>query len=179
MANIDNPHGLRCIGHMFGVQPEIEQMDKDASGGVLYQNDTVVQETDGNITIGAAGAAISGVNTNYGKTGEASTHLVIVDPFAIFEAQDNNDTDGFDSADRGGNVDIEFTTAVVASNPSKISLNELDESTFSTTATLQCHLRKLYSYQDAHNGANAYGANGRWEVSFNNHRRMTGVVGLA
>lgn len=178
MANPDNPHGLRCIGHMFGVQPEIEQMDKDASGGVLYQNDTIVQETDGNITIGAAGAAISGVNTNYGATGVASTHLVIVDPFAIFEAQDNNDTNGFDSADRGGNVDIEFTTAAVASNPLKISLNELDESTFQTTNTLQCHLRKLYSYQDA-SGANAYGANGRWEVSFNNHRRMTGQVGLA
>lgn len=178
MANVDNPHGLRCIGHMFGVQPEIEQMDKDASGGVLYINDTIVQETDGNITIGAAGAAVSGVNTNYGATGVASTHLVIVDPFAIFEAQDNADTNGFDAADRGGNVDIEFTTAAVASVPNKISLNELDESTMQTTVTLQLHLRRLYFYQRAYD-SNAYGANGRWEVSFNNHRRMTGVVGLA
>src|SRR6185295_12395943 len=171
MANIDNPHGLNCIGHMFGVQPEVEPMDKDASGGALYINDTIVQETDGNITIGAAGAAVSGVNLNYSVTGVAATHLVVVDPFAIFEAQDNSDTDGFAAADRGGNVDIEFTAG---SATTKISGNELDESTFSTTNTLQLHLRRLYSYQ-----GNAYGAWGDWEVSFNNHRRLGLTVGLA
>jgi len=179
MANVDNAHGMRIIGHMFGVGPEVEQMDKDSGGGVLYVNDVIVQETDGNIAIGAAGAAVSGVNLNYGATGVASTHLVVVDPFIIGEMQDNNDTDGFAAADRGGNVDIEFTTAAVASVPTKISLNEMDESTFSTTNTLQLHLRRLYNYADAFNGANAYGAFSRWEVSFNNHRRATGVVGLA
>ncbi len=175
MANPDNAHGLRCIGHMFGVGPELEQMDKDASGGNIFINDVIVQETDGNITIGAAGAAVSGVSTNYTATGVAGTHLVIVDPFAIFEAQDNSDTDGFAAADRGGNVDIEFSTPPLTG---KVSINELDESTFSTTNTLQLHLRRLYDYRDAA-GQNAYGAFGRWEVSFNNHRRMTGVVGLA
>jgi hypothetical protein len=92
--------------------------------------------------------------------------------------QDNSDTDGFAAADAGGNVDIEFTTVAVASNAAKISINELDESTMSTTSTLQCHLRRLYNYADA-SGSNAYGAWSRWEVSFNNHRRTTGVVGLA
>jgi len=160
---------------MFGVHPEIEQMAKDASGGNIFINDVIVQETDGNITIGAAGAAVSGVSTNYSATGLAGTHLVIVDPFAIFEAQDNSDTNGFDAADAGGNVDIEFNAG---SATTKISGNELDESTMTTTNTLQLHLRRLYSYQDAA-GANAYGAFGRWEVSFNNHRRLGLTVGLA
>lgn len=171
MANTDNPHGLRCIGSMSGTQPECEVMDKDSSGGALYINDTIVQETDGNITIGAAGAAVSGVNLNYSATGVAASHIVVVDPFAIFEAQDNNDTDGFAATDRGGNVDIEFTAG---SSTTKISGNELDESTFSTTDTLQLHLRRLYAIPN-----NAYGAWGRWEVSFNNHRRLGTVVGLA
>lgn len=177
MPNTDDPHGLRPVGHMFGVQPEIEIMDKDASGGNLFIGDVVVQETDGNITIGAAGAAVSGVNLNFSATGVASLkaddkgHMVVVDPMTVFEAQDNGETDGFAAADAGGNVEIEFTAG---STLTKRSGNELDESTLATTATLQLHLRRLFPIQN-----NALGANGRWEVSFNNHRRLGLTAGLA
>lgn len=171
MANVDNPHGLRVIGHRFGIQPEVEVMDKDSGGGNIFINDVVVQETDGNITIGAASAAVSGVSLNYTATGVAGTHLVVVDPWALFEAQDNNDTDGFAATDRGGNVDLEFNAG---STTTKISGNELDESTINTTNTLQLRLIRLYPIPN-----NAYGAYGRWEVQFNNHRRSTGVAGLA
>jgi len=176
MANVDNPHGFRVIGHMFGVSPEVESMSKDASEGTaLFINDLIVQETDGNIAKGAASAALSGVNLNHGAASTLTTHLIVCDPWVIGEMQDNSATDGFAAADAGGNLDAEFNAG---SATTKISGHELGEASFSTTNTLQFHLRRLYNYADA-SGANAYGGWGRWEVSFNNHRRTTGVVGLA
>jgi hypothetical protein len=167
MANTDNPTGLSPIGHVFGAAWEMEAMDKDASGGAILIGDAVKQETDGNITAGAAVA--SGVSVSYSATGVAATHLVLRDPFTLFAAQDNADTNGFDASDRGGNVDIEANAGT-----GKISGHELDESTFSTTDTLDLHLRRLYRTLN-----NAYGSHGIWEVGFNAHRLHGNSAGLA
>ena len=173
MANIDSPHGCRQIGHIFGVQPEVQEYTKPSSyGTALLIGDVVTQVTAGTLEIlTTPGTTVStGVNLNYGAASTATTHLVYSDPFTLYEAQDNSDTDGFVLADAGGNVNIECSAG---SSVTKISGHELDESTHSTTATLDFHLRKLYAHPN-----NEYGAWGRWEIAFNMHRAATGTVGL-
>jgi hypothetical protein len=79
-------------------------------GTALYPGDAVARVADGSIEIPATPGTtlISGVNNTWGAASLASVHSVFTDPNAIFEAQDNNDTDGFDAADEGSNVNLEY-----------------------------------------------------------------------
>jgi hypothetical protein len=176
MANIDNPHGFAPIGHLFGVDPEVAEFNKVVGyGTAIFINDSVHRVADGSIEATATNFTpgttnVSGVALNYGALSTATTHLVIVDPFEVYEAQDNNDTDGFTAADLGLNVNLE---ANAGSTTTKQSGHELDESTAAVTATLDLHLMKLLAIAN-----NAHGAWGRYEVTFNKHRYHSGSAGI-
>ena len=174
MANTDNPHGLRPIRHFMGAPFAIAERSKDADEGTaLFIFDAVNREDDGAIEAASAtpGTTLySGVNLNYGAASTATTHLVIEDPYVVFEAQDNNDTDGFAAADMGLNCNLELNAG---SATTLLSGHELDESTINTTNSLDVHL--LQKLADPNN---AYGANCRIEILFNKHRMALGVAGV-
>lgn len=175
MANVDNPHGLRPLGRVLGGgEAEIQWMQKDASEGTaIFIWDAVNREADGNLDAASAtpGTTLySGVSLNYGAASTLTDHAIIISPDALFEAQDNSDTDGFAAADMGLNVNLELNAG---SSISQISGHELDESTINTTNSLDMKLLRLYPVVD-----NAYGAFGRFEVMFNKHRMAAGVAGV-
>jgi len=175
MANRDNPHGLRPLMRtLSGGNPFVQEMDKDAAEGTaIFQWDAVNREADGNIEAASAtpGTTLySGVSLNYGAASTLTKHLVVVSFDAIFEAQDNGETDGFAAADMGLNVNLELNAGNANTT---LSGHELDESTAAVTNTLDVKLLQLLTVPD-----NAYGAWGRYEVVFNKHRMAPGVAGV-
>ena len=176
MANVDNPHGLRPLMRTLGGGPPTAQlMQKDSSEGAgIFIWDAVNREADGNIEANSAtpGTTLySGVNLGpFGAASTATSHLIQISPDAVFEAQDNADTDGFAAADMGLNVNIELNAGSATTN---ISGHELDESTATTTNTLDLHMLALLNVPD-----NAEGSHSRVEVIFNKHRMNPAVAGV-
>jgi hypothetical protein len=174
MPNVDNPHGLSPLGRtLSGGLPTIESFTKAASfGTALFIGDAVARAADGtiNTTITPGTTLYSGVNLQHGAASTLTDHLVMTSPDALFEAQDNNDTDGFAAADMGLNVNLELNAGSAAT---QLSGHELDESTIQTTNTLDVKLLRLLGSPD-----NAYGAYGRYEIVFNKHRMFGNVAGV-
>ena len=175
MSNVDNPHGLRPLGwNLGGGPPIIQYFDKDASeGAAIFMFDAVNREADGNIEANSATPGTtnySGVSLNHGAASTLTSHAVIISPDALYEAQDNADSDGFDAADMGLNVNLELNAG---SSTTKQSGHELDESTLNTTDTLDVHVLALLAIPD-----NAYGSHGRFEIVFNKHRMNPSRVGV-
>jgi hypothetical protein len=174
MANRDNPHGLRpLLRSLSGGHVSINQYQKDVSmATAIFIWDVVNRENDENLAPGGTPGTTTyqGVSLNYGAALTATDHQVIDSPDAIFEAQDNADTDGFAEADMGLNCDLEFNAG---STTDEISGHEIDESAINTTATLDVKLLRLYAVPD-----NAFGANGRIEVMINKHRLGNAVAGV-
>lgn len=175
MPNVDNPHGLRPIGRTIdGGFPRIQGFQKDASEGTaIFQFDAVNREADGNLDAASAtpGTTLySGVSLNYGAASTLTDHLVVVSPGALFEAQDNNDTDGLAAADEGLNINIELNAG---STSTLISGHELDESTLNTSNGLDLHVIQKLDVP-----GNDYGSYCRMIVMFNKHRMATVAAGV-
>lgn len=174
MANRDNPHGLAPLGRNFdGGLPRVQLLAKAVGyGTALFIWDAVFRVADGSIDkTGTPGTtAYSGVNCTWGAASTATDHVVIVSPSAVFEAQDNDDTDGFAEVDMGLNVNLELNAG---SATTKISGHELDESTIGTTDSLDMHMIQKLNVPD-----NAYGEHVRVEVIFNKHRMAHTVAGV-
>lgn len=165
MANVDNPHGLmplmRCLG---GGEPTIRWFDKAATyGTALFVWDAVYQVADGTIDkSGTPGTTLlSGVNLVHGAASKLTEHAVIVSPDAVFDIQDNNDTDGVAAADLGASANIELNAG---SATTLISGHELDESTIAA-ASKDIKILGLIQKE-----GNAYGSWADVEVCFNLHR---------
>lgn len=176
MANQDNPHGLRPLMRTLGGGvPDVRTLSKVVGYGVaLFQWDVVHRVTDGSIEAFASatpGTTLSsGVALNWAAASVASDHLVMVAPTAVFEAQDNNDTDGIAAADLGLNVNVE---ANAGSATTHVSGHELDESTANVSAARDLHMLSLLAVPD-----NAHTAWARIEVVFNLHRMASASVGV-
>lgn len=175
MANVDNPHGLRPVGRTIdGGFPRIQEFAKDSSeAAAIFIFDAVNREADGNIEANSATpgtTAYTGVSLNYGAAATATTHLVIVSPGCLFEAQDNNDTDGLAAADEGLNINIELNAG---SATTLISGHELDESTLNTSNALDLHVLQRLDVPE-----NEYGSYCRMVVMFNKHRYAPAVAGV-
>jgi len=141
-------------------------------GTTIFINDAVNRVADGSIEVSATPGttAYSGVSLTHGLLSTATDHLVIISPDAVYEAQDNADTDGFAEADMGLLVNLELNAG---STTTLISGHELDESTVNTTNTLDMLMLQLYDVPD-----NAGTANSRVEVVFNKHRMVAGTTGV-
>ncbi len=174
MANVDNPHGLcPLMRTLDGGEPVVRQFSKDAAQATaIFIHDVVNRATDANIDPGGTpGTTLyTGVALNGGAALTLTKHLVIISPSAVFEAQDNNATDGLVEADMGLNANLELNAGSATTG---ISGHEINETGINTTATLDVHLLKKLEVPE-----NAYGANVRVEVVFNKHRMAHGVAGV-
>lgn len=174
MANRDNPHGLApLMRNLSGGCPSVSQYVKDVSmATAIFINDVVNREDDGNLSPGGTPGTTTyqGIALNHGAALTRSNHLVIDDPTALFEAQDDADTDGFAEADMGLNCNLVFGAG---SAVTQISGHELDEGTINTTNTLDVKLLRLLEAPD-----NAYGSHSRIEVLINKHRLNPGLAGV-
>lgn len=171
MANKDWPHGLWPLYSLMGGPYGVMKLTKDSGGATaIFRGDVVAREADSFIAPGGTPGTTTydGVSLDGGAALTQTDHLVVVDPYCIFEAQDNGD--GLVVADEGQNVNFEFNAGnALAGN----SGHELDGSTHNTTNTLDAKLIRLLPAQD-----NAPGANARFEVLINKHRRTLGVAGI-
>lgn len=174
MANTDWPHGGIPISTTHGGPFLTASYSKVVGyGTALRIFDFVARVADGSLEIPATPGttAITGVNLVPGAASTAtSDHLVIVDPFAIFDVQDNADTDGFDDADMGLNCNLEYNAG---SATTLVSGHELDESTVQTTSTLDVHMLKRRAMDN-----NAAGAHTRVEILINRHRLHSLTAGV-
>jgi hypothetical protein len=165
MANVNNPHGLRPIMRgLFGGPVSVEEYTKLVGvATAIYSHDTVIAATGGVITPQATAATgtFVGVSLNYGAASTATTHTVVHSPDSLFEAQDDNSTDGLAQADMGKNTNVKITAGNTSTLVSKF---ELTEASVATTSTLDVQLHRLYNVPD-----NAFGSNARIEVTLNRH----------
>jgi hypothetical protein len=146
-------------------------MTKDSGGATaIFPGDVVGREADSFIAPGGTPGTTTydGVSLDGGAALTQTDHLVVVDPYIIFEAQDNGD--GLVVADEGQNVNFEFNAGDTLRNRSG---HELDGSTHNTTATLDAKLLRLVPNQ-----SNEPGANARFEIFINKHRRTLGIAGI-
>lgn len=171
MANYDRAFGLRFLNSLHGGAPSTRQMVKDAAQGTaVFRGDLVAREADGNIAPGGtAGTTLyDGVSQDYGAVSTLTNHLVIVDPWAVFEAQSG--ATGFTAADEGLNCNFVFSAG---STGTQLSGHKLDDSTEATTATLDAHLKEFLRVSD-----NEDGAYSRFGIVINKHRLHPGVAGV-
>lgn len=170
MANVDNPHGLAPLNRtLSGGAPAIMPFTKDASATVVYLNDVIQRDADGGVSAGIS-TPLVGVSLMPSATLTAADLLCMVDPHAVYEAQDNADSDGLALVDMGANINVE---ANAGSTTTLISGHELDESTAATTNTCHLHLIRLFPVQ-----GNAYGSHARIEVNFSSAALGSAVAGI-
>lgn len=124
--------------------------------------------------ISSTSPTLSGATTNTSAANATDTILVCTAPDAIFEMQEDGDTDPLELADIGANIEI------VDAGPSAttgMSTMELDSDTHNTTNTLPFRLLGLAQRPD-----NEYIAGGqaatRWLVTPANHSYSGLNVGL-
>lgn len=173
MANVDHPHGLRPLMRSWtgGPVQAVQFQKAAATGTAIFMNDAVYAGTANKIIPGRDNTVpFVGVALNYGAASTLTTHQVIADPFAVFECQDNDDSDGVAAADLGKNANIE---ANAGSATTKVSGHELDESTIAVTATLDLQMLGILDVPD-----NALGEHCRVEVIFNRHYFNKGREGV-
>jgi hypothetical protein len=178
VSNVNNPHGFRPLGFCFGGGPPfVETMSKAVGlATAIYPWDLVARLADGSITsatgsITPGTTLISGVAVDYGAASLATDHLVMTDPNAMFEAQDNAGGAGLLAVDMGLNANV--IVSVAGTLASKKSGHQIADSTKDVTATLDLHLLRLLNIPE-----NAFGPNARIEVIINKHRMNPGVVGV-
>ncbi len=175
MANRDNPHGLAPLGRTLrGGCPSIRQYARDAdSATAIFIHDVVARDDDGKINAGGTPGTTTyqGVALVYAAGSVAKADILVIDsPDALFEAQDNDDSDGFAAADMGLNCNLEFNAG---SSTTLVSGHELDENTLQTTNTLDVHLLQLLDAVD-----NVAGEHTRVEIFFNKHRLNAPLTGV-
>lgn len=175
MANVDRPHGFRPLGRTIDGGPcVVREFTKDAAeGSAIFIWDLVNRENDANIEAASATPGTTrylGVSLNYGAASTLTTHLIVISPEALFEGQDNNDTDGIAAADLGLNANAELNAG---STTTLVSGHEIDESTAATTATLDLKLLALLDVPD-----NAHGSFARIEVLISKHALNKEVAGV-
>lgn len=173
MANRDAPHGARAICGPYRSR----EYTKDASATAIGVGDWVILETDGCIARAGAnpGVQLLGVALTPSAASTADTVLVSDHPDTIYEMQ----TDG---STGGGGVLIAAVTAlfcsadIVDGTPvNGHSIQEINESTGATTATLPLKVLRLHKAID-----NAYGNYNRMEVGINAAAfKGVGTLGLA
>jgi hypothetical protein len=176
MANRDNPHGLAPLMRtLSGGCPSIRPYSRDAdSATAIFINDVVSRDADGNINAGGTPntTTFQGVALVYAPGSVAKTDILVMDsPKALYEAQDNADTDGLVAADMGLMCDLEFNAGNAYS---LISGHEIDESAAADTTTdLDVKLLRILDVPD-----NAAGSHCRVEIIFNQHRLNPGLAGV-
>jgi hypothetical protein len=154
VANANRPHGFEPV--LNGeCSPLFRYLNKAVGEATaLFRNDLVIQRAAG--TIAACPGAVPaltkaiGVNTNYAAGALASVHGIIMDPFAVFEAQGDG---ALTEAANGSNADI--SAAVAGEVVTGLSGHQISVASLATTAALPIKLGELFQTFDNAHGANA------------------------
>lgn len=172
MANTDRPNGFRYVSGPFRAK----EYTVDSGATSIGIGDIVILETDGNIARAGAGPVqVVGVALSPHTTGSAGLVLVSDHPDTVYSAQ----TDG---SSGGGGSDINAVTGLFA-NANIVdgtpvnghSIQEIDQDTGATTATLPLKILRLYKSVN-----NEYGNYNRMECILNTHiYKSVGTAGLA
>lgn len=177
MANVDAPSGLRYVGNIAAaMQSGLAVLyDVDSSNGTaIFKGDLVKLEADGNIAPAAAGDRALGVavsvkpdydvaatiHPGYLPASTAGKILVVTDPNALYEIQEDSVGAALAATDKGALVDI---IAGAGSTTTGRSAHEVDSSTLGTSNG-QLKLIKLVDRSD-----NAVGDQAKWVVKINEH----------
>ena len=168
MANVDNPHGLRPLMRtLHGGAIECEGYTKAAAyGQAIYIWDPVtllagvLNGPASGITPGTT--RYQGVSMDSSLASTLATHLVMISPGALFEAQeDNTGASNVVAAKMGYNANLTTTAGDSTRRTSKV---QVSGTSINTTSSLDVNIQRLYAAPD-----NAYGANARLEIKFNKH----------
>jgi hypothetical protein len=170
MANVDNPHGLIPVYSLAGAPLQLQEFAKVVGYAVaLYLGDAVARVADGSLEIPATPGTtrITGVNMGWGAASKATTHLVVVDPNQVFEAQ----ADGsLVEADMGLNANLLYGAGDAVALKSG---HEVNSATEADTSTLDVHLLNKLEVE-----GNAYGSYVRLELLINKHRMASDAAGV-
>lgn len=180
MANENRPHGFAPIGRIGGgplwLRGDFNKLVGFGTG--IFENDIVMQKA-GDATFGKVVEPSlttpgttnpSGVAVNYAAASLASIHFILIDPWLIMEAQDDNATDGFTAANEGLNALMGSGTGGALTH---LSGEQISEAGIATTSASDFHIVGLYN-----DPKNAYGPNARIEVIFNHHRMFPTTAGV-
>jgi hypothetical protein len=172
MANNNNPHGLMSLGLTLGGGAIfIEEFQKAVGyATALFRQDAVNRVSGGAIEASATpGTTLySGVVMNRGAASTASSHAVIVNPDALYEAQCG--VAGLLVTDMGVNANLLLSAGNATTGASGHIINTTG---IAVTATLDVKLLQLFNIS-----GNAYGPYARIEVMFNKHRMAPASVGV-
>lgn len=176
MANVNNPHGLRPLMRTHaGGQPQVEPYTKAAAyGSAIYKWDPVtllagvLNGPASGITPGTT--RYLGVALNYSLASLLATMLVMDDPLALFEAQeDNSGASNAVAAKMGYNANLTTTAGATVTRDN--SAVQVSGTSIATTSSLDVNILRLLNTPD-----NAYGAWARLELKFNKHLKNPEVT---
>jgi hypothetical protein len=158
-----------------GGMSELMQYSKPATyGKAIRKWDAVTLLSGGVLGVAAditpGTTKYLGVAQDYAAASKASNHLIDINPFSLFDAQDSADTTGIVATNQGNNINLLLTDGPPTGAPTEQSANELDSTAMDTNILKDMHLIKLVSSPD-----NAVGVYSRWEVMFNKHFFHGGV----
>lgn len=173
MANVNNPHGLKPVGRTIaGGAPQCEKYSKAVGyAQAIFKWDPVtllagvLNGPASGITPGTT--RYLGVALNWSPASTASDHQVMVSRDALFEVQGDGSGSGgtvISAATMGFNGNLNVASVAGGGVTRDNSGVQLTESTIAVTATLDMKIRQLLNEI-----GNAYGVNGRVEVTFNKH----------
>jgi hypothetical protein len=180
MANVNNPHGLRPLMRtQAGGAPQCEQFSKAVGYAYAIYKWDPVTELAGVFNGPASGITpgitrFLGVALDWAVASVASTHHVMVDPGAIFEAQGDGSGSGanvISAATMGYKANLNVATTAGGGVTRDNSGVQVTETTIAVTSSLDVTLLQLLQEID-----NAYGVNGRVELKFNKHLRNPEVT---
>ena len=172
MANVDNPHGFRPVRSINGGagNAKVTYLTLAASNSAIGLGDALILSS-GDVDIAAAATALVGIAAEAKAASSGGKIAVWADPMQLFEAQTD---DTYATAITAATA-IGMNADILATAPSGgKSQMEIDESSVTTTATLQLKIVGLYL-----DPKNAWGKNERLVVKINNHvfGSHTGTVG--
>jgi hypothetical protein len=184
VANVNNPHGLRPLMRtQAGGAPQTEPFPKQSTYAYAIFKWDPVTELAGYLNGPANGITPGttrylGVSMNWSKASVAADHLIMVDPGAIFEAQeDNSGGSNVVAAKMGYNANL--TTTAGGSVTRDNSAVQVSGTSINTTSSLDVKLQGIWGGQSlgvALAVDNAFGAYARLELRFNKHLRNAEVT---
>ncbi len=139
----------------------------DSGAAIIYPGDVVILEADGGLAIGAAGSVnCVGTAAQYNAASTAASAFLVYDAVGqVYVGQDDSAAGIMTATALGATVDLLATTG---NTTTRLSLQELDSSTASTTATLVFKVKALHPIEGGSYGS-AAGEWRQWQVTINNH----------
>lgn len=169
MANPNAPYGFPpiCKSKVGGPVQLNSYVKGSGVGTAIFQNDVVSIVAGGITPGGTPGTSLyTGVALNYGAASTATSHLVVDDPFQLFEGQEDGVSSALvDASDVRLNCNFLFSSGDTLLKRSK---HQLDGSTAAGTSSLDAKIDHLIA-----DPSNQWGTYARFAIQFNKHDRVT------